>query len=62
MAFASAAGSARPSTTDDKQLDWLATLMNLDSLPALMVIAAEREMALIFANHEAERADGNRRA
>ena len=54
--------SARPSTTDDKQLDWLATLMNLDSLPALMVIAAEREMALIFANHEAERADGNRRA
>ena len=52
--------SACPSTTDDRQLDWLATLMDLDALPALMVIAAEREMALIFADHEAERTDGHR--
>ena len=51
--------SARPSRTDDRQLDWLATLMNLDLLPALMLIAADREVALIFANHEAERIDGD---
>jgi integrative and conjugative element protein (TIGR02256 family) len=50
--------SACPSTTDDRQLDWLATLMDLDALPALMVIAAEREMALIFADQQAERIDG----
>ncbi|MEP9347821.1 ThiF family adenylyltransferase [Xanthobacter sp. KR7-225] len=46
--------SARPSTTDGRQIDWLAALMGIDSMPALMVIAAEREAAVIFANERAE--------
>ena len=35
--------SARPSAVDGQQIDWLAALMGMDSMPALMVIAAERE-------------------
>jgi hypothetical protein len=46
--------SARPSAIDGQQLDWLATLMGMDSMPALMVIAAERELAVIFANQQAD--------
>ncbi len=46
--------SARPSPTDGRQIDWLAALMGMDSMPALMVIAAERELAVIFANERAE--------
>ena len=45
-------GAAEP--TDDRQLDWLAALMGMDSMPALMVIAADRELAVIFANQQAE--------
>ena len=46
--------SARPSAIDGQQLDWLATLMGMDSMPALMLIAAEREVAVIFANRQAD--------
>jgi hypothetical protein len=46
--------SARPSSVDDLQLDWLAALMGMDSMPALMVIAADREVAVIFASEPAE--------
>ena len=46
--------SARPSAVDGQQIDWLAALMGMDSMPALMVIAAERESAVIFANQHAE--------
>jgi hypothetical protein len=45
--------SARPSTIDGRQLDWLAALMGMDSMPALMVIAADRELAVIFADQRA---------
>jgi hypothetical protein len=45
--------SARPSAIDGQQIDWLAALMGMDSMPALMVIAAERELAVIFADQKA---------
>jgi len=45
--------SARPSAVDGEQIDWLAALMGMDSMPALMVIAAERELAVIFADQQA---------
>lgn len=44
----------RPSTTDLVQLDWLATLFDMDNLPALMLIAGDRDIRIIFANREAE--------
>jgi hypothetical protein len=46
--------SACPSPTDDRQLDWLAALMGMDSMPALMVIAADHEFAVIFASQRAQ--------
>jgi E2/UBC family protein A/ThiF family protein/JAB domain-containing protein similar to deubiquitination enzymes len=46
--------SARPSLVDTRQLDWLAALMGMDSLPGLMVIAADRELNVIFAAQRAE--------
>jgi hypothetical protein len=46
--------SARPSAIDGQQIDWLATLMGLDSMPALMLIAAEHETSIVFANQSAE--------
>lgn len=46
--------SARPSVIDGQQLDWLAALLGMDSMPALMLIAAEREVAVIFANRQAD--------
>jgi hypothetical protein len=45
--------SARPSTVDREQIDWLAALLHMDSMPALMLIAAEREVSLIFADRRA---------
>ena len=42
--------SARPSSVDAVQIDWLAALMGMDSIPALMLIAADKELAVIFAN------------
>jgi hypothetical protein len=46
--------SARPSSTDGRQLDWLAALMGVDSLPALMLIVADRQLAVFFATRRAE--------
>lgn len=46
--------SARPSAVDGEQIDWLAALMGMDSMPALMVIAAQRELAVILADQRAE--------
>ena len=46
--------SARPSPVDDRQIDWLTALMGMDSTPALMLIAADKEIAVIFACERAE--------
>ena len=45
--------SARPSSVDDSQIDWLAALMGMDSMPALMLIAADKQIAVIFAHEHA---------
>ena len=54
--------SARPSAIDGRQIDWLAALMDMDSMPALMLIAAERELAIILAHEQAERLPQDRAA
>ena len=41
---------ALPSPTDRSQLDWLATLFDMDTLPALMLIAGDHDMNIILAN------------
>jgi hypothetical protein len=46
--------SARPSSIDAIQIDWLAALLQMDSMPGLMVIAADDEFAIIFADQRAE--------
>ena len=46
--------SARPSPVDGRQIDWLAALMAMDSTPALMLIAADKEIAVIFAHEHAQ--------
>jgi hypothetical protein len=45
--------SARPSAVDGQQIDWLAALMEMESMPALMLIAAEKEVAIVFADQRA---------
>lgn len=48
-------GSAStPSRTDLAQIDWLATLFDMDTLPALMLIAGEHDISIILANTNAE--------
>jgi len=47
-----------PSATDLVQIDWLATLFDMDTLPALMLIAGDRDMSLILGNREAVHLDG----
>ena len=42
--------AALPSSTDLVQIDWLATLFDMDTLPALMVIAGDRDISIIIAN------------
>jgi hypothetical protein len=49
--------SARPSVIDGQQLDWLAALMGMDAMPGLMVIAADRQLAVILASETATRSD-----
>ena len=39
-----------PSRTDLVQIDWLATLFDMDTLPALMVIAGDGDVNVILAN------------
>lgn len=41
---------ALPSPTDRSQLDWLATLFDMDTLPALMLIASDDCISIILAN------------
>ena len=45
--------SARPSPVDARQIDWLSALMGMDSMPALMLIAADKQIAVIFAQERA---------
>jgi hypothetical protein len=45
--------SARPSAIDGEQIDWLAALLHMDSMPALMFIAADREFSVILADQQA---------
>ena len=44
---------AMPSATDLAQIDWLSALFDMDALPALMLIAAEAEISVIFAREAA---------
>ncbi len=38
----------QPSITDLDQINWLATIFDMDTLPALMLIAGEAELAVVF--------------
>lgn len=46
-----------PSPTDLVQMDWLATVFDMDTLPALMLIAGEHDISIILANTDAEQVD-----
>ncbi|MCG8520942.1 MAG: ThiF family adenylyltransferase, partial [Pseudomonadales bacterium] len=48
-----------PSPTDLSQIDWLATLFDMDTLPALMVIAGDEHVSVIVANRQAERVEAD---
>lgn len=43
-----------PSTTDIAQINWLATIFDMDTLPALMLIAGEAELAVLFMRRAGE--------
>ena len=45
---------ALPSPTDLSQIDWLAEIFKMDSLPTLMLIAADQCVSIIFANQRAQ--------
>ena len=40
-----------PSVTDLSQINWLATIFDMDTLPGLMLIAGEAELAVVFMRH-----------
>jgi len=46
--------ATHPSATDLTQIDWLASLFDMDTLPALMVIVGDQDIRIILANREAE--------
>ncbi|MCY4025389.1 MAG: ThiF family adenylyltransferase [Acidobacteria bacterium] len=46
---------AHPSPVDACQIDWLAGLLGMDSMPALLLIAADTGIALVFAHEPAQR-------
>lgn len=48
---------ARPSTIDLVQIDWLSALFDMDTLPALMLIAADNQISIAVANVDAAPAD-----
>ena len=54
--------SACPSLVDGRQVDWLAALMGMDSMPALMLIAADKQIAVIFAHERAQQVTPDRAA
>ena len=45
--------SVCPGSVDARQIDWLSALMGMDFMPALMLIAADRQIAVIFAHERA---------
>ena len=45
---------AQPSATDLVQIDWLSALFDMDTLPALMLIAADDQVSIILAERAAE--------
>lgn len=51
--------AALPSPTDLSQIDWLATLFDMDTLPALMLIAGDHHVSIILANRQAEPAEAD---
>lgn len=40
-----------PSVTDLSQINWLATIFDMDTLPGLMLIAGEAELTVVFMRH-----------
>ena len=46
--------AARPSATDLVQIDWLSTIFDIDTLPALMLIVGDGECSIILANRNAD--------
>lgn len=46
--------SGQPSFVDLHQIDWLSTVTDIDSMPALMLIASDQEITLVFANRQAK--------
>ena len=50
---------ALPSPTDLSQIDWLATLFDMDTLPALMLIAGDQHVSITLANLQAEPAEAD---
>ena len=45
---------ALPSTTNLSQIDWLATIFDMDTFPGLMLIAGDQHVSVILANRQAE--------
>jgi integrative and conjugative element protein (TIGR02256 family) len=45
--------AASPSATDVVQIDWLAALFDMDTLPALMLIAGDSGVSVVLANRQA---------
>ena len=46
--------ATRPSAVDLSQIDWLSTLFDIDTLPALMLISGDDDVSVILANREAD--------
>ena len=46
--------SAHPSPVDARQIDWLAGLLGMDSMPALLLIAADTGIAVVLADEPAQ--------
>lgn len=46
--------SGHPSPVDLSQIDWLAAVMEMDSMPALMLIAADQEITVMLGRKKAE--------
>lgn len=44
----------QPSFVDLRQLDWLAAVMNMDSMPALMLIVADQEITVMLGRKQAK--------
>ena len=49
--------ATHPSAIDLGQIDWLASVFDMDTLPALMLIAGDRDIRIILANRQAEPLD-----